>query len=238
MVYNSLADNPWNLKEAIDWLVALKGTDPSTNFKAMGAALYDFLGQKPIVTRSVTTIEELKRVSYRFIGQKELKHHRSSSVMLERCNGSVEKNTGEFADAMGSKPEKVADNVANVVYACEKFLYALRRHGEHTSAYSSEATWARSCSNDPEACAKIFVGIAPMLYTRLLTLTDASKATNSVWSWFEERQRVVDVLAAGGYTKWDCRHDMSFFDLSKVLSSIKKETFIMLYNIAGVLAFY
>ncbi|GBE61814.1 hypothetical protein, conserved [Babesia ovata] len=46
-VYTSLAEPPRNVRQCMDWLIALKGKDPEKNLKALGEAVYDFLADKP-----------------------------------------------------------------------------------------------------------------------------------------------------------------------------------------------
>ncbi|GBE62674.1 hypothetical protein, conserved [Babesia ovata] len=239
MVYTSLTEAPRNLKEAIDWLMALKGTDPSTNLKAMGAALYDFLVQQPVVPRRLPALEDLKRISKRFMGQKELRDHPSVSLILGRFNNPVDRKPGVFAKTMGSNPEKVADNIGKFVYGTGKLLHDIRHPKHYKSAYSSEATWAKSCSKNPETCAVIFVGIAPMLYTGLLSLRDETSAVDSIFVDFNSVQkRIRNVLNALGYADQQRRHVMRPSDILKALSDMDKDLLAILHNLAGVLAFY
>ncbi|GBE60409.1 hypothetical protein, conserved [Babesia ovata] len=251
MVYDSLAEAPRNLKECIDWLIALKGVDPENNLLPVGAALYDLLADMPVGFTEVPALEKVKLVSKKFLEKPELKDQPLVKGLLDRFANPMSK-TGSFArrgktliqseyenviQTRDAKPETIAKNLGKVVYACEGFLRSIKVSGQYTSAYSSEATWEASCAKDPEACAVVLVGIAPMLYTGLHALRIASKAATNKFL-FDAKHGLGDVVKAVGYEEPGCRASMSGSDVLKALEGVDKRVLETIYDLAGFWAFY
>ncbi|GBE61019.1 hypothetical protein, conserved [Babesia ovata] len=253
MAYTSLTDVPRNLKEGIDWLIALKGADAEKNLKAMGSAVYDLLADKPVGFTEVPALENVKRISKEFLEKPELKNQRSAKKLLKRYRAPMVKNLERFAryagfnlesdykniiETRGVKPEDVVEDLFVAVYGCEKFLEKIKCPDKYESSYSSEATWESSCAQDPEACAAVLVGIAPMLYIGIRSLQDASRT--AIWKGPSEnaKKRLVDVLKAVGYEEPQRCAGLSGSDVLKALEAIDLHVLITIYEFAGFWAFY
>ncbi|GBE59234.1 hypothetical protein, conserved [Babesia ovata] len=91
MVYNSL-EAPHNLKEGVDWLMALKGDDSEKNLAALGAAVHKFLADKPVGKMEVPALESVKLITKEFLEQPELKNMWPASELLGRFNKPMNKN--------------------------------------------------------------------------------------------------------------------------------------------------
>ncbi|GBE61791.1 hypothetical protein, conserved [Babesia ovata] len=219
MVYNSLTEAPRNLKEGIDWLMAVKGTNIMKTSKAMGAALHKFLGI-------------VKLISMEFLEQEELKDQKFVKKVLEMINGSTDRKPGDFAKTMGSNPDAVAQNLRYVVDGCEKFLNHIKNPDQYKSAYSPEVTWDASCSASPEDCAAVFVGMAPMLYAGLLSLWDAGRSNPLKWL-KRNKKSLAEVLKAVGYDEPECRTPITASNVINSLRNVDKESLDRLYNLAG-----
>ncbi|GBE58638.1 hypothetical protein, conserved [Babesia ovata] len=251
MVYDSLTEAPHNLKEGIDWLVALKGTDAERNLKAMSAALHKFLADKPVGKMEVPALEDIKKSTKEFIGQQSVKDLWPASELLgrfsKRMNKSIhfkffgtvdESDYKNVVKSRGLKPEDIAANLAKAVDGCEKFLEKIKSADQYKSAYSSEATWEASCAKDPEACAVVLVGIAPMLYTGLRSLRFASHASRFNWVPFSKKINLGSVLEALGYKGAERRANMSGSYVFEALENVKLKMLITLYDLSGFWAFY
>ncbi|CDR94959.1 hypothetical protein BBBOND_0201160 [Babesia bigemina] len=252
MAYNSLTQAPRNLKEGIDWLIALKGDDFQYHMEEMGAAVYDLLEDKPVGFTEVPALEEVKRISKEFMEQEALKDEWSVKRLLGRFSKRMSK-TGLFArrgknDAKSEfenivqtqqmDPDAIASNIGRVVYDSEQFLNKIKAPGKYKSAYTSEATWEKSCSEKPEDCAAVLVGIMPMLYVGLRSLFDATAL--SVWESLNANaeKHMSDVLNAAGFREPECQANMSIADVVKAFKSVDLDIFIILYDLAGFWAFY
>ncbi|CDR93863.1 hypothetical protein BBBOND_0101920 [Babesia bigemina] len=252
MVYKSLTEVPHNLKEGIDWLVALRGDDCRSHMESIAAALYDLLADKPIGLTKVPALEEVKVITKEFMERKHINNQEFVQTLLRRFNGPMDKtnihfkrfmhkNDGDYDNIIKLKrlsPESMARFLGLVVYGCDKFLKHMKIPDEYKSAYSSEATWEASCAEDPEACAVVLVGIAPMLYTGLRSLKDASDEANKDPSNGETRTRLRKVLRAVGYRRSKRRANISVSFMSKALSDVDKDVLDILYDFAGFWAFY
>ncbi|GBE59623.1 hypothetical protein, conserved [Babesia ovata] len=253
MVYKSLTDVPHNLKEGIDWLIALRGTDAESNLKAMGAAVYKFLADKPVGKMELPALEKVKRISKEFVKNPELKNMVPANMMVKRFNTPMNKNLSGYAryistvresdydnvlQTKGLTAETVAENLSDVVDGCEKFLEKIKSPDEYKSAYSSKATWDRSCAKDPEACAVVLVGIAPMLYTGLRCLREASHDDTLPVSPFAPCTGLGYVLRAAGYDGSECCAKISGSYVLKALKGVDKGLLGIIYDLAGFWAFY
>ncbi|GBE61842.1 hypothetical protein, conserved [Babesia ovata] len=252
MVHNSLKEVPRNLKEAIDWLIALKGDDFPYHMEAMGAAVYDLLEDKPVGYTKVPALEEVKLITKKFMEQEGLKDWWPVKRLLGRFSKRMSK-TGVFArrgknDAQSEfenivqtqriDPEAMAAKVAEVVYYSEKFLDKIKTPDKYIPTYSSEATWDASCAEDPEACAAILVGIAPMLYAGLYSLWDATVTRGWNESNDVVENRVRGVLKAVGFEEPQCRANMGILDVVRAFKGVDERIFTILYDLAGFWAFY
>ncbi|GBE62456.1 hypothetical protein, conserved [Babesia ovata] len=253
-VYTSLTEAPQNLKEAIDWLIALKGTDPEKNFKAMGAALHKFLADKPVGFTEVPALEKVKSISKEFMEKRELKEQPFVRQLLRRFNKKrnenitlldrwfesiAESDYANVVEARGVTAKTIGEKLSKAVDGCEKFLENIKNPDQYESAYSPEATWEASCSKDPEACAVILVGIAPMLYTGLRSLKHASAdGLNRVWLASYGELQLGEVMKAVGYKQPECGASMSRSDVFKALQSVKYDMLTIFYDLSGFWAFY
>ncbi|GBE61243.1 hypothetical protein, conserved [Babesia ovata] len=253
MVYHSLTEAPHNLKECIDWLMALKGTDPENNFKAMGDAVYKFLADKPVGLTVLPALENIKLISKEFMEKPELKDEWCVDRVLGKFKEPMDKNPNVFSKFFGTvgesdyenvvqtqgvDPEAMAAKVAQVVDNCETFLGDIKDPDHYAPAYSSSATWDISCSSDPEACAVVLVGISPMLYTGLLSLMEASIVACFKWPPFSADKPMGEVLKAVGYVEPECRADMKALHVLRAFKALDEEMFAALYDLAGFWAFY
>ncbi|CDR97767.1 hypothetical protein BBBOND_0402550 [Babesia bigemina] len=234
MVHKSLTDLPRNLKEGIDWLLAVKGDDGESNLKALGAAVYDFLAQQPLALTNVPSLENIKLISMGFMWNKELRDLWPANVMLGKFIHSADKKADELADTMGTRPEKVAANIGTIVHGVEKFLDDIKHPAQYKSAYGHKATWDRSCAKNPEDCAAIFVGIAPMLYVGLESLRDASESASGAFLSDEiSTRRFRRVFKAMGYRKRRLRPNIGGPDFLKALSNVQKDVLSILDDVSG-----
>ncbi|GBE62655.1 hypothetical protein, conserved [Babesia ovata] len=238
MVYNSLTDFPHNLKEGIDWLIALRGKDGKKNLAAMGAAVYKFLSNKPVAWKQLPALKEMKRISKKFVQQEELKDLWPANELLERYEPPVNPNLDKevhisrdiyesdykrVIEARGVTAETMANKLGKIVRGTEKFLKDIQIPHQYESAYSSEATWDASCAKNPEDCAAVFVGSTSMLYAGVLFLLDASRSAAATWADEDAEMRFRDVLKAVGYDESVCRDGISGSDTLKALRSMNTD---------------
>ncbi|CDR97708.1 hypothetical protein BBBOND_0402000 [Babesia bigemina] len=253
MVYTSLTEAPHNLKDGIDWLIALRGTDAEANLKAMGAAIHKLLADKPVGYTEVPGLEAVKQISKEFMEKPELKYHWCVERLLKRFNkpmgkapSLLEKWFGIIAESdyanvvqnHGFDRQAMSDKLAQVVDSCDKFLNEMKDPDHYTSAYGSDATWAKSCAKDPEACAVILVGVAPMLYTGLRSLWDVSFFAAKKIPPFNSKRRLLDMLKAVGYGEPVCPAGIGASDVRKAFNLMEVDIFTTLYDLGGFWAFY
>ncbi|GBE59508.1 Probable serine threonine- kinase kinX, putative [Babesia ovata] len=235
MVYDSLTDAPRDFREGIDWLVALKGTDAESNLAALGAAVYKFLSDNPDDSDQLPAYQKVKLITKEFLEQEGIKDRRTVRVMLARFNTPrdlksyilakpldtfEDSDTKKIVEAWGITAENIAEKLTQSVDACEKFLGDIKVPGQYMSAYSSKATWAESCSKKPEDCAAVFVGIAPMLYTGLTSLWDATDADDFRLVPSKAKKNLNNLLAALRYVKPEVRAKMDRSDVVNALSGV------------------
>ncbi|GBE59123.1 hypothetical protein, conserved [Babesia ovata] len=252
MVFNSLTEAPHDLKEGIDWLIALKGSDAKNNLAAMGAALYDLLADKPVGFTELPALENVKLISKDFLAKPELKGQWFVRRLQSRFNRRMNKDShrrgkpmmyltdSDYNNAVKGKDltaETIAKDLGEVVDGCEKFLDDIKTPGKYKSAYSSEATWDASCAKDPEACAVVLVGIAPMLFVGLRSLFDAASVKGTLC--MGSNNRVSEkVLNAVGYEVPQRRTEIIRSDFLKALDAVSFEMLNTIYDLAGFWAFY
>ncbi|CDR94042.1 hypothetical protein BBBOND_0103560 [Babesia bigemina] len=253
MVYNALTDIPRNLKEGIDWLLALKGTDSENNMTALGTAIHKFLVTKPVGFMQVPALENVKQISKEFMEQEEIKGLWPISELLERFTKPMDKSPAVFYSKFnvdesdysnvvvrrGVKPEDIAKDISEVVDGCEKFLEEVKKPDQYESAYSAEATWEASCSENPEDCAAVFVGIAPMLYAGLRSLRKASNNEQlKCLRLYKTGFSLEKVLDAMGYKEADLKSNNNGSYIFKALRSVSFRMLVTLYDLSGFWAFY
>ncbi|GBE58857.1 hypothetical protein, conserved [Babesia ovata] len=252
MVYTSLTEAPHNLKEGIDWLVALKGTDAEANVKGLGAAVYKFLANKPVGFTEVPALEEVKLISKEFLEQPELKDMWYVKDMLGKFNEPMDKDNtlyrwfGALAESdyeniikvRGLTADAMVKNVSDVVDGCEKFLENIKAPDQYKSAYSSDATWDASCAEDPKACAVVLVGIAPMLFTGLRSLIDVTGVANRTTPAFRGEKNLGKLLKAVGYKEPECRAGMGNSDIRGAFNGVDRYILDKIYDLSGFWAFY
>ncbi|GBE59574.1 Probable serine threonine- kinase kinX, putative [Babesia ovata] len=253
MVYDSLTDAPRDFREGIDWLVALKGTDAEKNLAALGAAAYRFLSEKPDDSNQLPAYKKVELITKEFLEQEGLKNRRPIKLMLSRFNTPRDEKPdsiapffgdfdgrvdGEYANEWRITAENIAARLTKSVNACEKFLKDIQVPGKYKSAYSSEATWSGSCSKKPEECAAVFVGIAPMLYTGLVSLWEATDADTFEWLPSRAQKDLEALLKALRYAKPECRSKMRRSDVVKALSGVGIDVLDTLHLFADFWAIY
>ncbi|CDR96515.1 hypothetical protein BBBOND_0304190 [Babesia bigemina] len=252
MVADSLTQFPHDLKEGIDWLIALKGTDPENNLKAMGAALYDFLADKPDGTMRMPALEEVKHITREFLEKPEIKYQPFVRGLISRLNEPVDQSTKKsfkglsmvpksayetIIKSRGANPKAIAEKLGKVVDGCENFLKRIAVPDQYKCAYSSKATWAESCAKDPEACAVVLVGIAPMLYSGLRSLQIVSRDAFRQGPNSEASERMEEVLEAVGYKEAEYQSEKGR-PIYKALSGVDLGIFTVLYDVARYWALY
>ncbi|GBE60297.1 hypothetical protein, conserved [Babesia ovata] len=253
MVYNSLTEAPRNVKECIDWLIALKGKDGEKNLKALGDAIHKFLADKPVGFTELPALEKVKLISKEFLEQEGLKGQWSVSKLLGRFNKPMDKSkcTGFFKSQSvmydsdlkniiqteDVDAEEIAGDLAHVVNGCEFFLQNVKVPDQYKSAYSSKATWESSCAQDPEACAVVFVGIAPMLYVGLHSLRRTSKIP-FFWESSQDKERVGEILKVVGFKAPECRDSLAPSDVREALRGVGPHILDFIYDLSGFWAFY
>ncbi|CDR96425.1 hypothetical protein BBBOND_0303290 [Babesia bigemina] len=253
MVYNSLTEAPRNLKEGIDWLVAVKGTDAESNIAALGEAVHKFLADKPVGSMQVPALEKIKLITKEFIGQKNLKGSWFVKNITKRVGSGLGKTYDTLVkdlgyvrdsdyqnvvDAEGVNADTIVENLNKVMDGTEKFLDDIKNPNQYTSAYSSKATWEASCAKDPEACAVVLVGIAPMLYTGLRHLRTASSEQAGLLQIFYGKKSLMNLLNAAGYNESECRSGISAGNVVNALRGVNDSVLYILYDLAGFWAFY
>ncbi|CDR95179.1 hypothetical protein BBBOND_0203360 [Babesia bigemina] len=252
MVYTSLTEAPHNLKEGIDWLMAVKGDDAGHNLAAMGAAIHKFLVDKPVGYTEVAALEKVKRISKEFLQQEEVTKVPYVNKLLEKFDKPVNKNPDWIARTFtleacdyknvvktgGVEPKEISQDVADIVGACEKFLGNIKASDHYESAYSSEATWEASCSKKPEDCAAVFVGIAPMVNAGIRSLRFASHSEAYNWLPFIKTVNLRNVLKALGYDESDSRYKLGAKVVFKALQGVSYRMLQTLYELSGYWAFY
>ncbi|GBE60054.1 hypothetical protein, conserved [Babesia ovata] len=255
MAYNSLTEAPHNLKEGIDWLVALKGKDAEKSLAAMGDAIHKFLADKPVGKMNVPALEKVKLITKEFLEKPALNYIWPANELLRRFKGPLSKeHPGFFASCFGGTiesdyanvvqtknltAETIAKKLGKVVDGCEKFLENVKNPDEYKSSYSSEASWEASCAKDPEACAVVLVGIAPMLYAGLHSLLFAcnDEALKYVRS-YPIRSSLEEILRAVGYEGPECCAKISGPYVLKALKGVNSTVLSTIYDLAGFWAFY
>ncbi|GBE58756.1 Probable serine threonine- kinase kinX, putative [Babesia ovata] len=252
MVYDSLTDIPHDFREGIDWLIALKGKG-GKNMAAMGAAVYKFLADKPDDSNQLPIFLKVKLITKHFLEQPELKDLRAVELLLQNFHKPRDRNSGSFGkffrdfdkcddeDAVkdwGITAENIAEKLSKSVDGCEKFLKSIKMPGQYKPAYSSKATWDASCSQDPEACAAVLVGIAPMLYAGLMSLWDATDPAEFRLAPSRAKENLEKLLNALRCVKPECHDSMSRSDIVDALGGVDIDVLNTLIELSGFWEFH
>ncbi|GBE60371.1 hypothetical protein, conserved [Babesia ovata] len=253
MIYGSLTDVPTDLKECIDWLIAAKGSDDGNGFKAMAFEVYRFLATQRVGLKRPIALERIKDVSKKFIGQEVLKKRTYADMLLKRYKTPIDREVGKFRKmlngmkesdfenvirAKGVTAETFAEKLGKVVDGCETFLESIKTADEYESSYHPDVTWDRSCGKNPEACAMVLVGVAPMLYVGLHSLMDASAPGVLGLKKSNDDKNLEKVLFALGYVEPLCRPNLGCSDIRKALKGVNSTVLSTIYDLAGFWAFY
>ncbi|GBE61324.1 hypothetical protein, conserved [Babesia ovata] len=250
MVYNLLTTAPHNLKDAIDWLMAIKGTD---SVDALGEAVHKVLSELPVGFKLLPSIDNMKRITKRFLEQDEIKDQWLVGDLLQRYDTRMTKDPEHIARALerghksdchnivetrGLKPEDVTTYVRKIVDGCENFLEHVKNPDTYVSTYSENATWDASCSKYPEGCAKVLIGTAPILYAGLQSLWNASTPGLMTWTPFSHEKHLRKVLKAVGYKEPEYRANIGPSDVRNALSGLDGRVLYTIYDIAGFWGYY
>ncbi|CDR97955.1 hypothetical protein BBBOND_0404430 [Babesia bigemina] len=252
MVYKSLTEAPHNLKEGIDWLMAVKGTDGEKHLKAMAAAVHHLFSDISARFKKSSSFKEIKSITEGFLQKPEIKDDWLVKTLLRRFyTPDSTENTGfrpywhkhydEYGRVVrvkGTKPEFIEECLSNVMDGFEKLLDDIKNPDEYKSAYSSKATWEASCAKDPEACAMVLVGIAPMLYAGLQSLRTTAEFKVGPFHKHTSRKNLGDVLRALGYVEPECRSGMNGSYIYETFRGLDKDLIHNTYDLAGFDIFY
>ncbi|CDR98040.1 hypothetical protein BBBOND_0405240 [Babesia bigemina] len=253
MTFHSLTTTPRNVKDAIDWLVALKGTNAFGNLKAFGAAIHKVLSEHPVGFKVYPSIEDGKIFTKRFLEQEALKDQPFIQELLERYNKPLDKQPSTFSKLFGlvkecdfqnvvqarhTSPADITTDVRKLVDGCENFLKKVQHSDKYRSTYSPKATWDSSCASYPEGCAKVFVGIAPMLYAGLRALKESGADAASKGPKSKAAAHLEEVMSAMGYEESRLRPKLGASDIVTALRGINGHALDAIYDFAGFWAFY
>ncbi|CDR96358.1 hypothetical protein BBBOND_0302620 [Babesia bigemina] len=252
MVYTSLTEAPHNLKEGIDWLMALKGSCGESTLKAMAGAIHHLFSKHSDGYKQLPALEKMKSISREFLEKPELRDNLFVKQLLSRFyTPASTANTGfkhllaryseEYARVVGVKgarPEYIEESLRNVMDGFGKLLNDIKNPDKYKSAYSAEATWEASCAKDPEACAVVLVGMAPMLYAGMQSLSNAVFSKSGWWSTTVEYKAAGDVLRPLGYEESECRAGMNGSYIYETFKGLDADLFHKTYDLAGFDIFY
>ncbi|CDR97894.1 hypothetical protein BBBOND_0403820 [Babesia bigemina] len=254
MVFNSLTEAPHNLKEGIDWLIAVKGTDAGKNIAALGDAVHKLLADKPVGYTDVPALEKVKRISKEFLEQPELVEKWPANNVLVKFNKPIDRKPQFFQKLFRSvdkcdytnvvketplSASTITQKLGKAVNGFEKFLGKITSAEQYESAYSSEATWEKSCSEKPEDCAAVFVGIAPMLWAGIRTLDDASYPGDFSWLGLGNKKNVsAKLLSALGFKDAGCLSNTTAPNVSSAVAIVKNNGLQTFHDLSGFWAFY
>ncbi|GIX65038.1 uncharacterized protein BcabD6B2_44730 [Babesia caballi] len=252
MGYPTLTVVPSNLKEAIDWLDAVKNNGDPADIISLGAAVHDLLYRYPSEPGKLAFVEEVKAIVKKFFEKPELVELEPIHSVLQRYyNSHCDDQGGWSYFFWSSKPNEptnvvvdqclTTDDVTEVIdsLACriEDFTSRLKPSGNDVSAYDSTANWADSCDADERLCAEIFVGIAPLYYAGLRALAAICKTAHHVAGPIGvEGNKLGALLSHMGFTVSSSDTDTRGEDICKSLA-LPKETLNDVYDLAGFYAF-
>ncbi|GBE61742.1 hypothetical protein, conserved [Babesia ovata] len=252
VVYHALTEPPRNVKECMDWLIALKGKDPGKNLKALGEAVYKFLADKPVGYTRVPALEKVKLISKEFLNKPDFRNRHPVKRIRSRFYIRMYKefcwltkfftfyksDYENIIQTKGLTAIDIADKLGDVVTGCERFLKHIKNPGQYKSAYCPEATWDASFAKNPEACAVILVGIGPMFYGSLESLLIECEFLyrTGLSRYLFEFIRMM--LKALGFVEPECRASPSLVDVDRALSRLDDHELYTVYDLSGFWAFY
>ncbi|GBE61773.1 hypothetical protein, conserved [Babesia ovata] len=237
MVYTSLTDAPQDFREGVDWLLAMKGKDAYKNLAAMAEAVHHLFERDTLRSEVLEALKKTQDISQKFLDQEGLKDQLFVKEFLQRLAKPLNKLPGALADSPDVTSTTVTKDLVHVVDRCEKFLKKSKLYKQYEAAYSSEASWEASCAKDPEACAVVLVGIAPMLYAGLRSLQVASAHALENESDSKAKERMGEVLKAVGFKESDCPDSERSSPVHKALRRVDEHVFTVLHNLAGFWVF-
>ncbi|CDR96671.1 hypothetical protein BBBOND_0305750 [Babesia bigemina] len=253
MVYSSLKGIPRDFREGVDWILALKGSHPDVTLGMLADAVHRLLVRHPVGYTEIPALEKVKSVAQKFFEQKSFKHDPFAEMLLKRYNARMPKDPMGLAKSLkfylesdyrnviaahDVRPQRIAGRLRRVADACERFLNDIKSADSYRSTYTSRATWDVSCAKDPETCAAIFVGIAPMLFTGLLYLMEADEYASRVERNYEVEKQLEDLLRSLGYGKPECKDRIDGPLFTVAVRDINDTILDTLYDLAGFWAFY
>ncbi|GBE61679.1 hypothetical protein, conserved [Babesia ovata] len=252
VAYHALTEPPRNVKECMDWLIALKGKDGEKNMAALGAAVHKFLADKPVGYTKVPALEKVKHITKQFLYKSGIWNIWPAKRIMSRFNIRMFKEFCWFTkfftfyksdyeniiQTKGLTAKDIADKLGDVVSGCERFLKHIKNPGQYKSAYCPEATWDASFAKNPEACAVILVGIGPMFYAGLESLLlefEVLYITGLSHYCFDNIHMMVKAL---GFKEPECRSSPSIVDVNRALSRLDDHELYTIYDLSGFWAFY
>ncbi|CDR95275.1 hypothetical protein BBBOND_0204330 [Babesia bigemina] len=252
MVYTSLTEAPHNLKEGIDWLMALKGTSDENNLMHMVGTIHHLFSDHSAGNNPLPSLDKIKSISKEFLEKPELRDNMLVRILLSRFyTPASAANTGsrhywhrqfnEYGRVVGVKgaePEYIKDCLSNVMDGFGKLLDDIKTPDQYESSYSSEATWEASCAKNPEACAVVLVGIAPMLYAGLISLWGTTESKTGEFHRYAGSRSFGEVLRALGYVQPQCRSDINGSEIFKNFKGLDDDLLHNTYDLAGFDVFY
>ncbi|CDR94347.1 hypothetical protein BBBOND_0106560 [Babesia bigemina] len=134
VVYNSLIYVPRNFKEAIDWLIAVRGDDAEGNLAALGAAIYDLYVHMSGRSTEWSNLDKAIRFSIDFLEQEKLKKHLYVKMILFLLDERL----------------RVTPNILTTTVVSEDDT---KNENHYKSAYSPQATWDPLFSAHPKTSA-------------------------------------------------------------------------------------
>ncbi|CDR93709.1 hypothetical protein BBBOND_0100380 [Babesia bigemina] len=248
VVYQSLVHIPRNFKEAVDWLIAVRGDDAEGNLAALGAALYDLYVHMSGRSIEWSALDKVIRVSREFLEQEKLKKRLFVNMILflldERLRvtpniltttvvSEDDTENEKYLQKKGLTADTIAEKLCCVVDACAEFLGRIKNRSHYKSAYSPQATWDASFSAHPESGAVMFVGMAPMLVASISSLNAAVFAAKLRLPPFIAYKSMQELIQALGYVEPECRAGMTASCVGRALSGFDVETITFLYQLAG-----
>ncbi|CDR95631.1 hypothetical protein BBBOND_0207850 [Babesia bigemina] len=237
MAHNSLTDAPRNFREGIDWLLALKGRYPDESLKGMGEAVYQLFKSDNVSVEASTALQNVHDICKTFLDKEGLNEQFFVKEFLHRLARPMNKKPGALDESPEVSASSVTKDLVHVVGRCEKFLKKSKLYKQYPDAYTRSATWNSSCAQNPEACAVVLVGIAPMLYTGLRSLQVASAGALEDESDSAAKERMGEVLKAVGFDDSECPASNRNAPVHRALRRVDERVFTILHNLAGFWVF-
>ncbi|GIX61893.1 uncharacterized protein BcabD6B2_13280 [Babesia caballi] len=94
---------------------------------------------------------------------------------------------------------EITKAVKNSVDSISGLLKKIRKTSTYESAYGKDATWEKCCAPEPNRCAEVMIGIAPLFYATLHQLRYVSLFTNGSVKIADESKKVGAFLKNAGF---------------------------------------